>query len=259
MQHSIIVQLIGDKLHLAPLDENKLHNVLDLATGTGIWAIEFAKKYPFAHITGTDLSPVSHQGAPKNCKFIMEDAEDDWSFTEPFSYIHVRVVFSCFEDPLSIFRKAYDALEPGGILELQDWEMPMGFANEPQPDSSTSAFVRWGGVTIEAAIKRGRPLNNVQHYARWLREIGFEDVEEKKFVLPIGPWNNEDPLQEKLGTWQLLNMINAMEGFTLRNLSAIGWTPEQCQALVNECKDEMESRKLKPWNYIVVVWGRKPL
>jgi methylase of polypeptide subunit release factors len=35
-----------------------LHNVLDFATGTGMWAIDFADKYPAASVIGTDLSPI---------------------------------------------------------------------------------------------------------------------------------------------------------------------------------------------------------
>jgi methylase of polypeptide subunit release factors len=30
--------------------------VLDIGTGTGIWAIEFAKRYPHTQVIGTDLS-----------------------------------------------------------------------------------------------------------------------------------------------------------------------------------------------------------
>jgi hypothetical protein len=29
-------------------------------------------------------------------------------------------MFSCFKDPLTVFRKAYDALAPGGYLEMQE-------------------------------------------------------------------------------------------------------------------------------------------
>lgn len=47
---------MDNKLHLAPL-ENPQH-VLDIATGTGIWAIQFAQLYPSSTVLGTDLSPI---------------------------------------------------------------------------------------------------------------------------------------------------------------------------------------------------------
>lgn len=43
-------------LHLAPLFKPK--NILDIGTGTGIWAIQMAEQYPESTIWGTDLSPI---------------------------------------------------------------------------------------------------------------------------------------------------------------------------------------------------------
>jgi len=53
--------LFDGKLALAPVDTIPLHNVLDLATGTGRWAVEFADQYPSAVVVGTDLSPIQPQ------------------------------------------------------------------------------------------------------------------------------------------------------------------------------------------------------
>lgn len=46
---------LGDKLFLAPIGE-KPKNILDIGTGTGIWAIEMADAFPETQIIGTDLS-----------------------------------------------------------------------------------------------------------------------------------------------------------------------------------------------------------
>jgi ubiquinone/menaquinone biosynthesis C-methylase UbiE len=40
--HHIYSLVLGGKLHLAPLSD-KPQRVLDLGTGTGIWAIDFAE------------------------------------------------------------------------------------------------------------------------------------------------------------------------------------------------------------------------
>ena len=48
--------LMGGNLNLAPLVDPK--NILDIGTGTGIWAIEMADQHPDATVIGTDLSPV---------------------------------------------------------------------------------------------------------------------------------------------------------------------------------------------------------
>jgi ubiquinone/menaquinone biosynthesis C-methylase UbiE len=39
-QHQLFILTLHEKLHLAPIGEG-IHNVLDIATGTGIWAIDF--------------------------------------------------------------------------------------------------------------------------------------------------------------------------------------------------------------------------
>jgi hypothetical protein len=45
LQHHIWLLTLHGRLHLAPIDVPgaKLHNVLDIATGTGIWAIDFGE------------------------------------------------------------------------------------------------------------------------------------------------------------------------------------------------------------------------
>lgn len=57
LQHSAFVQLFDNKLLLAPVPE-VAQDVLDLGTGTGIWAIEYADQHPESTIVGTDLSPI---------------------------------------------------------------------------------------------------------------------------------------------------------------------------------------------------------
>lgn len=47
---------MGNRLFLAPIGEEP-GKILDVGTGTGIWAIEMGDDYPSAEILGTDLSP----------------------------------------------------------------------------------------------------------------------------------------------------------------------------------------------------------
>ena len=55
-QHAMLLRTLGGKLHLAPIPRD-IQNALDVGTGTGIWAIDFADEYPSARVVGTDLSP----------------------------------------------------------------------------------------------------------------------------------------------------------------------------------------------------------
>lgn len=56
LENHLFLLLLDNKLHLAPLLSPQ--RILDLGTGTGIWAINMADQYPSAEVIGTDLSPV---------------------------------------------------------------------------------------------------------------------------------------------------------------------------------------------------------
>ena len=73
--HNQLLQLDG-RLHLCPVDDPQ--EVLDLGTGTGIWCIDMADKYPSAQIIGTDLSPVQPSWVPPNCNFQVDDFDQEW-------------------------------------------------------------------------------------------------------------------------------------------------------------------------------------
>lgn len=56
MHHHISLLMLDDKLSIAPI--NKPQRVLDVGTGTGIWAIDFADANESSFVIGTDLSAV---------------------------------------------------------------------------------------------------------------------------------------------------------------------------------------------------------
>jgi tRNA1(Val) A37 N6-methylase TrmN6 len=60
--HHIFGMMLNGELLLAPIENP--HRVLDLGTGTGIWAIDFADKYPSAEVIGCDLSPIQPSWVP---------------------------------------------------------------------------------------------------------------------------------------------------------------------------------------------------
>ena len=56
MHHEVMRLVAGGDLYKAPV--GNAHRVLDLGTGTGIWAIEYAHDHPESEVIGLDLSPI---------------------------------------------------------------------------------------------------------------------------------------------------------------------------------------------------------
>jgi ubiquinone/menaquinone biosynthesis C-methylase UbiE len=97
LQHTIISMILGDKPYLAPLPDDITH-ALDVGTGTGIWAIEFADQHPSCEVIGTDLSAIQPSWVPPNMKFIIDDAEEQWVFSHKFDYVHTRAMITAVYD-----------------------------------------------------------------------------------------------------------------------------------------------------------------
>jgi hypothetical protein len=195
LQHHLFLLTLQGELHLAPLKPG-IHNALDIATGTGIWAIEFAAKYPSANVIGTDLSPIQPLFVPPNCHFEVDDAEDDWVYSHDFDYIHGRLLLSCFRTFPPIVAKAYAALHPGGWFELQD-SLPLTCLDDSWNGTDIQ---RWVNLTLEGAARLGMDWHKVGKYKEWLEEAGFVDVQEVPLVWPSNTWPRSRH-HKQLGIW----------------------------------------------------------
>jgi len=70
-QYEITKIFLDDRLYLSPLSDPR--KIIDIATGTGRWAIEMADKFPHAQVIGTDLSPIQPVLVPPNLQFEIDD------------------------------------------------------------------------------------------------------------------------------------------------------------------------------------------
>lgn len=183
LQHKLWQVHLDDALFKAPIHLPP-KNVLDVATGTGIWAIQMAKTFPQSNVIGTDLSLIQPEGPP-NCSFIKEDAElDEWTLPVVFDYIHLRMVHTCFDDYAALFKKCYDNLEPGGWIELQDAVFKLMCTDGSADGSYIEKFSQ---LILESGRSIGRDLDIPSKYKDMLTEAGFLDV-----VEDIGPVPGKD-------------------------------------------------------------------
>ncbi|PQE22047.1 hypothetical protein CJF30_00010016 [Rutstroemia sp. NJR-2017a BBW] len=257
-QHRFLRMTIDGKLFISPVDTSGPINVLDIATGTGIWAVEFANEYPQSTVIGTDLSPIQPSYVPPNCSFQIEDAEDPWTFPEElkFDFIHGRVLLSCFQSPKAVFTSAFNALAPGGYLELRDPIFPFQYATPPPKDC---ALVKWNRLIIEASTKAGRPWNNGAHYKRWLEEIGFVDVVERREYAPMSPWA-KGQRNKVLSIWVQRNVLMGLEALSMALFTRIlGMEKGEVEQLLLAVERDIKDTNIHCYSEGVLVYGRKPL
>ncbi|RDW65600.1 hypothetical protein BP5796_10292 [Coleophoma crateriformis] len=254
LQHHLFVMTMDNKLFLSPLD--KPQNVLDIATGTGIWAIEFAQQYPSASVLGTDLSPIQPTHVPSNCSFEIDDAEDDWSYPDPFDFIHGRALVSCFQDPPSIIAKIFANLSPGGYFEFQDPIMPLKSIDGSLKGTSFDEFQT---SCMAAAEILGRPWTNGKNYGRWMREAGFEDVVEQSYYWATNQWV-KGKAQKLQAMWLQENLREGLPAWGLSTLSrGLGWSRERIEELLAKAREDLKNPSIHAYAECYVVYGRKPV
>ncbi|KAI1080841.1 S-adenosyl-L-methionine-dependent methyltransferase [Whalleya microplaca] len=257
LQHQLFTVAAGGRLNVAPLPANP-GRVLDIATGTGIWAIDFALQHPQSQVIGTDLSPIQPQlcvALPENCKFEIDDAEDEWTYTEPFDFIHGRALLSCFNDPAAVVRQAYKSMAPGGFIEFQDALFPMCYIGEPPTES---ALYRWNELMMEGVSRLGRSWSNVQHYRQYFEDAGFEDVVERRFYFPTGPWA-KGRYFKTVATYFQEDMLVGLEGMSLKVLGVLGMAPERVREFVEDVKRDFRDTNIHAYVNITFIYGQKPL
>ncbi|OHE97400.1 hypothetical protein CORC01_07305 [Colletotrichum orchidophilum] len=258
LQHNLFIRTFHDHLGNAPPADfdAKVGRVLDIGTGSGIWAIDYGEEHPEAEVLGVDLSAVQPEFVPPNVRFEVDDIEEPWIFSDAFDYIHCRMMTWSITDWKKLFKQSYDNLNPGGYLEANEVDLiPLSDDGTLKEDSNLMKSVRlWGS----AAEIFGRPFADTRRLKQFMEEVGFEDVQMKRFKWPTNSWPKDRHYKE-LGEWNLENISPAWEGFLMAPLTrAHGWTREEAIVHIMEARRDIADRSIHAYFSIWSIYGRKP-
>ncbi|KAM0321803.1 hypothetical protein ACHAQA_009900 [Verticillium albo-atrum] len=257
--HHLSTMSIDGKLHLAPLNKSSSNKVLDVGTGTGIWAIDFADEYPNSEVIGTDISPIQPSWVPPNLRFEIEDFTQDWTFAaNSFDYVHMRYLYGSVPEWYELFKQAYRVCRPGGWVESYEGS-PMCHSDDGTLKEG-SAMAEWGKFFFEGGKKLGRvftPLpDNLQE--KGMEAAGFVDVHSSTMKIPVGGWA-KDEKQKEMGRFAQLTLESDPEGFVSFMAGLLdGWTNDDVLMYCAQFRRELKARKTHGYYYQRIVWARKP-
>ena len=218
--------------------------VLDVGTGTGIWAMDVADDYPGAQVIGVDLSPIQPTAVPPNLEFQIMDADEPWDFHAKFDLIHTRLMngFSIKSWPF-FYEQAFVSMMPGGWVENQEFGVDFTCDDGTQP--SDSAVHRWQDLWntgIENLGLTGHCYPDIM--AQQMRAVGFINVTVKRYRMPVGPWAKDKRLRQS-GLFNMVGMVEGLSGLSQRTFTrGLGWTVEEMEVLLMEVRNEWKNKKI---------------
>uniref|UniRef100_A0A093XFV1 Cyclin-dependent kinase-like 5 n=1 Tax=Talaromyces marneffei PM1 TaxID=1077442 RepID=A0A093XFV1_TALMA len=231
---SDVMSVLSSLLHLSPIT-NHPQNVLDIGTGRGDWAIDFAE-------------------VPPNCSFEIDDAEDEWLYSQEFDLIHTRTICGAIRDWPRFHRQAFDHVKPGGWFEMQE--------NDAWFQRDDGSCPEWTQLFLEkldeASILSGRRLNVARDQKQYMIDAGFVNVHDEIFRLPLSPWHN-DPRMKEIGRIRGVAMNEGVEGYSLALYTRfLGWSPTEVRILLAKVRSEFNDMQNQMYIAVHVVYGQKP-
>jgi SAM-dependent methyltransferase len=223
-------------------------NILDIGTGTGIWAIDIGDQYPTASVIGTDLSPIQPPWVPPNVRFEIDDCTDDWTFPlSHFDFIHIRTLGGSIKDWPALLKRCYDHLKPGGHVEVVEGRTNFWTNDNTFPPDS--AFKQWLDGFHEYCTAAGIDFDVIPQVPGWLEKVGFTGIQTLDCPVPVGTWP-KDPALKKIGAVFRTHQYMAFEAYAVALFTRVGgWSADDFQILIAKAREEMATNKLHIYTF----------
>jgi hypothetical protein len=132
-------------------------------------------------------------------------------------------------------QQAFKHLKPDGYFEVVEHTMWAWSDDGTLKDDSP--YMQYMRLLNTASEDAGRTLNVAAELKQWVIDAGFDNVTEKVYFVPLGPWTRDKKLKE-IGKWEYLLVPDSVEAYALRLYTQVlGWSSDEARiqyALVNQ-------------------------
>jgi hypothetical protein len=199
--------------------------------------------FPGARVIGNDLSAIQPTFVAPNLEFVIDDFENEWIYAENwFDFIHARGLIGSVHDWPWLMRQVYKHLKPNAYFEFAETTIRVwsddGSLKEGSPYSQYLDHLR------EGSEKRGQRMDIAHELKNMAEQAGFEDVVEKVYMFPLGPWPKDEKLRE-IGQWVALHNADAVDAFGLRLYTQdLGWDSDSAKVHLALAKEQLRDKSL---------------
>lgn len=230
--------------YAAPLHDPRA--ILDIASGTGRWAMEMASLFPQASVVGFDITAPpdagQNQASPGNFTFVQGNMFEGLPFPDnSFDFVHQRLVIVAMPTNTwtTQIREAMRVTRPGGWVELVEGDLLPG----------GPGLTQLNDLGERMSIKRGMSFTNASRIDQYLREAGAQRVERRVVYLPVG---HRAGRLGAMAETDYLAILTSVRGFLISQGLI---TEEQHTSALTQAQSELANGQLS-WPFYIA-FGQK--
>ena len=245
------------------LDLSGIHRVLDVASGTGEWAIATAQAFPQLEVVGIDWDQEAldlartraHASGLDTITFTLTNAHPPFDISSAsFDLVNVRFVanFTPLTAWPTLIGECLRIVRSGGILQCTEGDTPItsSLACERLSNMLSDALGRTGH-NLFPPIRSGRNFLISPLIQRALMDAGCKNVQKANYVTDFGQGSvaQADIAHEFTRICQLTQPVFLQMGMT---------TQPEMEQLCQQVLSETQAEGFRGVGFYRTVWGNKP-